>query len=368
MRGLPQINTCVRLHAVILLALFLPGTVVAQTTRPREDGTNIVLAKARSLEARGRSDLAAENWRQVLLVNPNQSEALAGLARVAKGNGNNEEERTYLDRLRKVNPKDPEIVAIQNMHVITPDERKRLEEAGRLTMQHKPDEAMKIYHEILGDEPPPGKWAEPFYETEAATASARPKAISQLRQVYARNPNNEISRLWLALVLTYDPKTRMEGFRLLESIQDPGAAEQARAPWRQALLWEKENPAALGSMEAYLNRYPEAELQSYLASLRQKQEHAQEEADKGRGFHALQYNDLATAEAKFQAVLRRSPNDANAIAGESDSNPAMQTTPDNLAYVIYTSGSTSKPKGVLVPHRGLVAGPGDAAGRDVERA
>jgi cellulose synthase operon protein C len=314
MRYLPRISEYIRLLAVVVIALSFVGTLVAQTSR-MENGVSIVLAKARSLEARGRTDLAAENWRQVLLVNPNQSEALAGLARVAKENGNIQEERTYLDRLRKVNPKDPDIAAIENMHVITPDERKQLEEAGRLTMQHKPEEAMKIYHEILGDEPPPGKWAESFYETEAATASGRTKAIAQLRQICAGNPNNEISRLWLAVVLTYDPKTRMEGFRVLESIQDPGAAEQARTPWRQALLWEKENPAALDSMAAYLSRYPDPELQGYLASLREKQEHAQEEADKGRGFHALQDNDLATAEDRFQQVLRRSPNDANAIAG-----------------------------------------------------
>jgi amino acid adenylation domain-containing protein len=30
------------------------------------------------------------------------------------------------------------------------------------------------------------------------------------------------------------------------------------------------------------------------------------------------------------------------------------TSPDNLAYVIYTSGSTGYPKGVMIPHRGLV--------------
>lgn len=304
--------------ALLLFFAFALTTLQAQTgssAQPSQSGINILLGKARSLEARGRTDLAAQSWKQVLLVNPNQSEALAGLARVAKENGNADEERTYLERLRKVDPKNPDIAAIEKMHVITPDERKRLEEAGRLTMQHKPDEAMKMYHEILGNEPPPGKWAGPFYETEAASAAERPTAIAQLRQICARNPTNEISRLWLALVLTYDPKTRFEGMHLLESIQDPGAVEQARAPWRQALLWEKENPAAQSPMEAYLRRYPDPELQAYLATLRVKQEHAQEGADRLHGFQALQGKDLATAEAKFQDVLRRSPNDPDATAG-----------------------------------------------------
>jgi tetratricopeptide (TPR) repeat protein len=305
----------IRLISLFFLALALPTSLVAQTAQPSHDGISILLGKARSLEARGRVDLASQNWRQILLVNPNQTEALAGLARVAKENGNAEEQRAYLDRLRKVDPKDPDIAAIEKMHVITPEERKRLEEAGRLTMQHKPNEAMKIYYDILGDEPPPGKWAEPFYETEAASTDGRAKAIAQLRHICARNPNNEIIRLWLALVLTYDANTRMEGFRLLESIQDPGAVEQARAPWRQALLWEKENPAAQAALDAYLRRYPDPELQNSLTSLREKQEHAQEEANKEHGFQALQSKDLATAEARFQEVLRRSPNDANAIAG-----------------------------------------------------
>jgi Flp pilus assembly protein TadD/lipopolysaccharide biosynthesis regulator YciM len=302
------------------LAFGLSIALIAQTTAAtvdsRQNGVNILLGKSRSLEARGRTDLAAQNWKQILLVNPNQTEALAGLARVAKESGNSNEERGYLDRLRKVDAQNPDIAAIENMHVITADESRRLDEAGRLTMQHEPGEAMKIYHRILGDEPPPGKWAQPFYETEAAASpEGRAKAIAQLRQICARNPNNEISRLWLALVLTYDPKTRFEGLHLLETIQDPGAVEQARDPWRQALLWEKENPKAQASLEAYLHRYSDPELDGYLSTLRMKQEHAEEEANNQYGFQALQKKDLAAAEAKFQAVLQRSPNDPNAIAG-----------------------------------------------------
>lgn len=42
------------------------------------------------------------------------------------------------------------------------------------------------------------------------------------------------------------------------------------------------------------------------------------------------------------------------LTAESSDNPPSRTTPDNLAYVIYTSGSTGNPKGVCVPHRGVV--------------
>jgi amino acid adenylation domain-containing protein len=42
------------------------------------------------------------------------------------------------------------------------------------------------------------------------------------------------------------------------------------------------------------------------------------------------------------------------ISAEPGSNPAVPVSPDNLAYVIYTSGSSGTPKGVCVPHRGVV--------------
>jgi len=183
-------------------------------------------------------------------------------------------------------------------------------------MQHKPDDAMKIYHEVLGDQPPPpGKWAGPFYETEAASGQGRDKAISQLRQLCAHNPNQETYRLWLATVLSYDPKTRMEGLHLFESIKDPGTVEQARAPWRQALLWEKENLDVLTPMEAYLQRYSDPDLQPIVAALRVKQEQNIADANKERGFKALRNKDTQAAAAEFTEVLRRSPNDANAIIG-----------------------------------------------------
>jgi len=301
-----------RIHFLLVLMLLVAALAQSQT----QGGVDILLAKARSLEARGRIDLAVQNWQKVLLVNPNQTEALAGLARSAKENGKADEERAYLDRLRKINPHDPQIAAVEKLRVFTPEDRNRLDEAGRLAMQHKPDEAMKIYRQVLGDQlPPPGKWAEPFYETEAASSGGKEEAISQLRQLCAQNPDQEAYRLWLATLLTYDPKTRMEGLRMFESIKDSGTVEQARAPWRQALLWEKDSLDALPEIEAYLQHYSDPDLQPIAAALRVKQQQNVADADKERGFKALQSKDVATADARFSEVLRQSPNDANAITG-----------------------------------------------------
>src|ERR1700751_4541298 len=251
----------IRFHIFLMLAL----TTAVPALPQKQGGVDILLAKARSLEARGLTDLAAENWRKVLLANPNQNEALAGLARAAKEKGQLDQEKSYLDRLRKINPHDPQIAAVEKLRVFTPEERSQLDQAGRLAMQHKPDDAMKIYHQVLGDQPPPGQWEQSFYETEAASTGGREKAISQLRELCDQNPNRETYRLWLASLLTYDPKTRIEGLQLFASIKDPGIAQQARPHWRQALIWEKENPDVLAPMEAYLQRYPDQEMESIVA-------------------------------------------------------------------------------------------------------
>ncbi len=48
-------------------------------------------------------------------------------------------------------------------------------------------------------------------------------------------------------------------------------------------------------------------------------------------------------------------NDWTTIAtSNGEESPISATQPANLAYVIYTSGSTGQPKGVMLPHRGIV--------------
>lgn len=46
--------------------------------------------------------------------------------------------------------------------------------------------------------------------------------------------------------------------------------------------------------------------------------------------------------------------DQLAISMESDANLEQHATSESLAYLMYTSGSTGNPKGVLIPHRGVI--------------
>jgi aspartate racemase len=46
--------------------------------------------------------------------------------------------------------------------------------------------------------------------------------------------------------------------------------------------------------------------------------------------------------------------DREAIAQQDSQNPKNAATPESLAYIMYTSGSSGAPKGVMVPHRGIV--------------
>ena len=284
--------------------------------------TDLLLSKARSLEGRGRLDLAAQTWQQVLMADPNQTDALAGLARWAKQNGKPEEAKSYLERLRKVAPNHPALAQVESLQAVRQPSG-RLEEAERLSRNQQYEQAMAIYREVFGDEPPPGGWAIAYYETESATPGGWDRAIGELRRLAQRYPEVEEYRLSLGRLLTHRPLSRLEGLRILETVQG-ASVSKARQAWRQALIWESRNPAVLPSMRAYLARYPDSELEKYAAQLAQVKPPAaappqQRGLARGKeetlGYEALKAGQAKEAETRFEAVLRVTPRSPGALAG-----------------------------------------------------
>jgi tetratricopeptide (TPR) repeat protein len=221
-----------------------------------------LLDKAHALEVRGRMDLAAQTWDQVLLTDPNNAEALGGLARAAKLNGNTELTGKYLERLRAINPKDPNIAKVEGISS-QQSQSADLQTAGRLAQAGEYAEAMAIYRRIWGATPPAGPSALAYYETEAATADGRPHAIAGLRTLVEKFPGESRYPIALGRILTYDPKTREEGRRYLQRYPKEPQAEEAL---RQSLLWDSPNPSSAPAIRAYLETHKDPQLAAALAN------------------------------------------------------------------------------------------------------
>src|SRR5208282_1378002 len=101
------------------LVLALPMGIAQQkpstsTTNPNET-RRVLVDKAHALESRGRPDMAIQLWQQILLSEPGNTEALAGMARDYKLIGSADKSAEALDRLRRVNPNDPNIAKIAQL-------------------------------------------------------------------------------------------------------------------------------------------------------------------------------------------------------------------------------------------------------------
>ena len=110
-----------RVLSILLAVVAVAGLpAVAQSTKPATSAqpSRVVseLQSARAYEQRNRIDLAVSAWKKVLEVEPKNTEALAGLARAAALRGDSTLASMYLDRLRAVNPNDPNIARIQKIH------------------------------------------------------------------------------------------------------------------------------------------------------------------------------------------------------------------------------------------------------------
>lgn len=297
------------------LALVLVSGWAQKRPANTADATRSVLVgKARALETRGRSDMAMQIWQQILLSDPNNTEALAGLARDQKLTGAADKAAATLDRLRRINPKDPNIDKIQAL-ASTHVQNAQLSQAGQLARAGRPDEAMRIYRQLYGDHPPEGDVALAYYQTLYATSAGKQEAIAGLRALAARNAGDERYAVELGTMLTYDQKTRAEGERILSAHTK---ALNAQAALRQALLWDAQNPHSAEGMRSYVKEHPQ---DKEVVGLLQKNESKLKEMKAGpssaerAAFAALNAHRFDEAQRRFAEILEREPKNGRAAAG-----------------------------------------------------
>ena len=272
--------------------------------------------KAQALEARGRADLAVQIWQQILLSAPDDPQALAGLARDYKLAGDFQQSDQALAHLRRVRPGDPDIARIQAMSSLS-DSSRQLQQAGELAREGRNDEAMRIYRQLYGDNPPDGDIALAYYQTLYGTSGGRQAAVDGMRSLAARNPGDSRDAVQLAVLLTYDRRTRDEGIRILRAHPGDPAAQSAL---RQALIWDSANPASAAELRNYLKAHPGD--QEIAGNLRLNESRlarmnsgiARTPAERA-AFAALNAHHLEEAERRFATLLAADPNNGRLAAG-----------------------------------------------------
>ena len=296
-------------------AVLLTGLAQNRATASPEETRQVLVTNAKALDARGRSDMAIQVWQQILLSDPNNTAALAGLALDPKLTDSPKAEAA-LDRLCSVSPNDPAIVKIQAL-ASTRLQGDRLRQAGELARQGKNDNAMRVYRDIYGDHPPDGDIAMAYYQTLYGTASGKPAAIEAMRALAQRNPGDPRYVIELGTMLTYDAKTRAEGIHILEAhAKDPNA----QAPLRQALIWDAANPASAAELRQYVREHPQdTEIAGHLkedeGKLAQMNSGIARTPGERAAFAALNAKHLEEAQTRFAALLQKEPTNGRAAAG-----------------------------------------------------
>ena len=309
----------VRVSVVAVCLAIVANVGSAQKSDKPSDAEHtrqVLVANARALEARGRPDMAIQLWQQILLSDPNNSEALAGMARDYKLSGDIRESDQTLEKLRAVNPNDPAISQIEALPT-GHDQNNQLQHAGELARQGKNDEAMNIYRQLYGDHPPDGDIALGYYQTLYGAIGGKEQAIAGLRALMQRNSGDPRYAIELGRMLTYDPRTRSEGIHILaQHPLDP----DARDALRQALIWNSANPATAPELRAYLRAHPEdseiaRRLNEDQAKLARMNSGLARTPDERAAYAALNARRLDDAEKRFTAILQAKPNDGPAAAG-----------------------------------------------------
>jgi len=313
-----------------LKPLYLAGMVelcLLATPAQAQNATQQLVNQGNYWHDQGRDDLAADTWRKLLSIDPNQPDALLGLGQIDMMQGRQAEARKRLQQLQAAHPNSAQaqrlrvVVGGGASAVAGASVDQNLVNARRAAAAGRYVEAVRAYEASFAGKAPPAGVALEYYQSLAGTPQGWEKARDGLARLKAAEPGNTAVALALAQVLTYREPTRRDGIAQLRALSArPDVGGPARNAWRQALLWLNGGSDDAGLYQAWLAANPnDAEVSTKLAQLRERKAgptaQDAEGVALGEGFKALNAGNLATAEQRFSQVLRARPRDPEALGG-----------------------------------------------------
>ncbi|MEN9843638.1 MAG: hypothetical protein RLZZ612_1467 [Pseudomonadota bacterium] len=282
-----------------------------------------LIEQARFWEKKGRGDLAAAAWKRLLQIDPQNPDALAGLAQIELDNNRPEAAKVLTDQLKKQPQANVETIKkIETASAMKTVNTKLLDQARQAARAGRADEAVSLYRQVFDNKPPTGPLALEFFQTLGGTATGWEDARKGLEGLATAEPNNPSYTLAYAQHLTYRAATRREGIRLLSQLaRNSQVSNTALDSWRKALIWLETTKSDTSLFNAYLDLKPnDSAIRAKMAGVVQAYTPKPVPLDPKiialkDGFSALNEGDLGDAEKKFEQLLVIGPKNPDALGG-----------------------------------------------------
>lgn len=292
--------------------LCLSGALTLATTGQALAAQNDAALKALFDQAnywhdKSRDELATQSLQKVLMVDPNNAQALYLMALWAQQKGDLQSATQWRTRLAQAAPADGGLQALDNAKQVAQVPQGQLNLARQQARSGNVPAALATWHTLFNGDTPPAGLAAEYYLTMASDKASYAQGVAALRELTARNPQDNAARVALGKALTWQEGSRREGIALLAPMAD--GSKEADSGLRQALLWLGPQSGDEPLYETWLQRHPQdSELQAYYRKNIGGMA-------KGVGYDALNSGDNRTARQQFEKALQTNPEDADALAG-----------------------------------------------------
>ncbi len=279
-------------------------------------------------QAKGNNERAAEAWSKLSQLDPKEPRALYGLAQVEINLKRSAQD--LLARLRALDPNSRYVAQLeQDIHLRTGDGPKTLEKARLLFESKEIDSAIAQYQAAFQGKEPLGEAGLEYYRAVGESTTGWKEARRGLERLLKAAPKDAQIEMNLAFLLARGEapryETRVEGIERLSRVaSNPAVSGYATEGWRISLGWlGVTKPEMLGLFDAYLKQHPDDSEVRELRAVGVKKLQAIAKANEpgvvnpqiAAGLKALEQGDLELAESQYQARLKGSPNDMDALGG-----------------------------------------------------
>jgi len=292
-------------------ALLLGGALTFSMPLLAAESTNPALQalfdQAAYWHQKAHDDLAKSALQKVLMVEPNNAQALYLLALYSQQGGNDADAARYRQQLSSASPQDARLSELDNARQLQTIPQAQLSLARQQARSGNIAASLQTWRNTFNGNEPPASVAAEYYLTMAGDRTLLPQAVEALRQFSASHPQDTGAKLALGKALTYQDATRREGIDLLGTLAD--GSQEADRSLRQALLWLGPQASDAALYQTWQQRHPQdaAVMDYYRKNVGG--------AEKGAGFSALNSGDVSGAQNNFEKVLNANPQDADALAG-----------------------------------------------------